>query len=150
MASAKPSGVGSRTGPDVEARASAARLGLGSAMTTVEAPSASAYSADSIPIGPAPVMSTMSPPRTPTRSMPYAATLAGSTTAPSRSETSSGRVGDLVVLEHGVLGEAAGLGAEPGTGELHAEVAEPAPAVVAAAADDGRHDRDPVADARRP
>ena len=78
--------------------------------------------------------------------MPYAATLAGSTTAPSTSETSSGRVDDLVLLEHGVLGEAAGLGAQPGAGELHAQVPEPTAAVVAPAADDRRHDRDPVAD----
>ena len=92
MTSAKPSWVGSSTGPTSMPRASAARLGLGSAMTTVAAPTAFAYSADRMPIGPAPVTSTTSPPRTPARSMPYAATLAGSTTAPSTSETSSGSV----------------------------------------------------------
>ena len=74
------------------ARASAARFGFGSAMTTVAAPTADAYIAERMPIGPAPVTRTTSPPRTPARSMPYAATQAGSTTAPATSDTSSGRV----------------------------------------------------------
>ena len=55
-------------------------------------------------------------------------------------------LGDLVLLDHGELGQPTGLGAEAGAGELHAEVSLTAPAVAAAPADDGRHDRDPVAD----
>ena len=54
--------------------------------------------------------------------------------------------GDLVVLEHRVLGQAAGLGAQPGAGEPYTQVAETATAEVAPAADDRGHDRHPVAD----
>ena len=50
--------------------ARAARLGLGSATITRPAPTAAAYIADRMPIGPAPVTSTTSPPVTPARSTP--------------------------------------------------------------------------------
>ena len=52
------------------ARASAARFGFGSAITTIDAPTAFAYRAERMPIGPAPVTRTTSPPCTPARSMP--------------------------------------------------------------------------------
>jgi len=65
-------------------------------MITVAAPIALAYIAESTPIGPAPVTRTISPPVTPAQSTPYAATHAGSMTAPSRSDTVSGRTAHWV------------------------------------------------------
>ena len=67
-------------------------------------------------------------------------------TAPSTSDTSSGRARQLILLEHRELSQPTGLGAQAGARETRTEMAHASSAVVAATADDGGHDGDPVTD----
>ena len=76
------SAVGSNVAWTPSASAIDRRPALGSDTITVVAPRAMAYSALSMPIGPAPVTSTELPGPTPARSTPRAATAIGSTSAP--------------------------------------------------------------------